>query len=485
MSRSFSTAWFAAAFRPCRAALIVTLAVVAAPTSVAAITEPGTPPPDAVDDAVATVRKDIAAATRELAEFNRRTADERLPLVRGNRRLQHENSQLRDKLSRARRAAESTRTAVAEARKEIAMFEENVRFIDNLTAEYRRAFETRISPGAALLYGPDLKKLDDILRQGAPSDRVQALPPLLELIKKHADARLGGVRFPGRALTTVGEAVTGKFVEVGPLSFFAETADPGEAGVALSRPGSSLPTIFASFPPDQATGIRELARTGKGTVPVDVTAGAALKLQEARESWWQHVKKGGVIMVPILGLAVVCAVLAIVKLISLHFLAVGRADNRIQAIVEALERGDPTRAMDLAQALHKPLGPVICEGIEHRDAPKEQMEEMMYERLLAQVPALERFLSPLAVGASTAPLLGLLGTVTGMIHTFRLITVFGTGDARVLSAGISEALITTEYGLMIAVPALLVHAYLSRRVRRAVALTQQAATMFVNSLKFP
>ncbi len=479
MSRRWPTASPADPFGSCRSALVAALAALAAAAA------PIGAPSAAVDDALAAVRKDIATAARKLAECNRRIAGERLPLVRGNRRLQRENVELREKLARARRTAETTRAVIADTRKEIAVLEEHLRFVDGITTEYRRAFETRISPAATLLYSPDLKVLDDILRKGAPSDRVRALAPLLELVRKHARTRLGGVRFPGRALTTEGEAVTGGFVEVGPLSFFAETADPGDAGVTLARPGSSLPTVFGSFPPEQAAGIRELVRTGSGTVPVDVTAGAALKLREARERWWQHVKKGGVIMVPILGLAVICAVLAIVKLISLHFLATGRADNRIQAIIEALEQGDPTHAMDLAQTLRKPLGPVICEGIEHRNAPKEQIEELMYERLLAQVPALERFLSPLAVGASTAPLLGLLGTVTGMIHTFQLITVFGTGDARTLSAGISEALITTEYGLMIAVPALLVHAYLSRRVRRAVALTQQAATMFVNRLKFP
>jgi biopolymer transport protein ExbB len=126
---------------------------------------------------------------------------------------------------------------------------------------------------------------------------------------------------------------------------------------------------------------------------------------------------------------------------------------------------------------------VLEAGIEHRDAPKEHVEEIMYERLLAQVPKLEQLLAPLAVCASAAPLLGLLGTVTGMIHTFRLITVFGTGDARMLSSGISEALITTEVGLIIAVPALLVHAFLSRRVRKTVADARQASIMFVNGLK--
>lgn len=437
----------------------------------------------ALSATIAGVKQDIAAATRELAERTRKTTDERLPLVRGNRRIQEEIKALRSQLTRAGADEQTLRTDMAEAREQAKVLEEHVRFVDSITAEYRRAFETRISPGAALLAGPDLKKLDAILTRVGPIDRIQALAPLLALVQRHAHARLGGGRFRGQALTVEGEAVTGKFVEVGPLSFFAESAPSGAAGVALLRPGSSLPTVFSAFPPEQAAGIRQLIQTGHGTAPVDVTVGAALKLQEARESWWQHVRKGGVIMVPILGLAVICAVLALVKLISLQFLSVGQADKPIQAILQALEQNDPTHAMDLGKALHKPLGPVICEGLEHRNASREQIEEMMYERLLAQVPALERFLSPLAVGASVAPLLGLLGTVTGMIHTFHLITVFGTGDARVLSSGISEALITTEYGLMIAVPALLIHAYLSRRVRRAVALTQQAATMFVNGLE--
>ena len=81
------------------------------------------------------------------------------------------------------------------------------------------------------------------------------------------------------------------------------------------------------------------------------------------------------------------------------------------------------------------------------------------------------------------PLLGLLGTVTGMIHTFRLVTVFGTGDARLLSGGISEALVTTEFGLMIAIPVLLVHAYLARRVRTIIGRLENRAIEFVGELK--
>jgi biopolymer transport protein ExbB len=106
----------------------------------------------------------------------------------------------------------------------------------------------------------------------------------------------------------------------------------------------------------------------------------------------------------------------------------------------------------------------------------------MHERALATIPTLDRHLGMLAVLGGVAPLLGLLGTVTGMIHTFELVTIFGTGDAKLLSGGITEALVTTETGLIIAVPVLLVHAYLSRRVRGIVTSLEQTVVGFMNRM---
>jgi biopolymer transport protein ExbB len=103
--------------------------------------------------------------------------------------------------------------------------------------------------------------------------------------------------------------------------------------------------------------------------------------------------------------------------------------------------------------------------------------------VLCTVPKLERHLGTLAVFGGIAPLLGLLGTVTGMIHTFQLVTVFGSGDAKLLSGGISEALITTEFGLAIAIPVLLIHAFFARRVRNMISHLEQTAVMMINALK--
>ena len=88
----------------------------------------------------------------------------------------------------------------------------------------------------------------------------------------------------------------------------------------------------------------------------------------------------------------------------------------------------------------------------------------------------------MAITAAAAPLLGLLGTVTGMIKTFNLITIFGTGDAKSLSSGISEALVTTELGLIVAIPALILHGVLSRMTKEKIAALEQTALSFVNGV---
>jgi biopolymer transport protein ExbB len=107
---------------------------------------------------------------------------------------------------------------------------------------------------------------------------------------------------------------------------------------------------------------------------------------------------------------------------------------------------------------------------------------VLYESILETRPKLNRLLPIIATTAAVAPLLGLLGTVTGMINTFNLITLFGTGDARVLSSGISEALVTTEFGLIVAIPSLIVHAILSRRIKTILGDMEKYALIFSNGL---
>jgi biopolymer transport protein ExbB len=98
---------------------------------------------------------------------------------------------------------------------------------------------------------------------------------------------------------------------------------------------------------------------------------------------------------------------------------------------------------------------VLKATLEHLDSDRDHLEDVISESILHETPFLDRFGSTILVLAAVAPLLGLLGTVTGMISTFDVITEFGTGNPKLLSGGISEALVTTELGLIVAIPALL------------------------------
>jgi biopolymer transport protein ExbB len=111
------------------------------------------------------------------------------------------------------------------------------------------------------------------------------------------------------------------------------------------------------------------------------------------------------------------------------------------------------------------------------------MEDAVQEAVLHELPRLERFLPTIAILASVAPLLGLLGTVTGMILTFEMIATLGSGNPRIMAGGISQALITTASGLVVAIPILLTHSFLAARVDRLIADMERFAAMLLNLLR--
>ena len=159
------------------------------------------------------------------------------------------------------------------------------------------------------------------------------------------------------------------------------------------------------------------------------------------------------------------------------------ADRLLAAIVPLVRDGEFDRAVTVTTERKGPIQRVLRAGIIHGRKTVEGLEEVLQEAILAELPVLERFLTSLGVFAAIAPLLGLLGTVSGMIGTFQVITVYGTGNPRLLSGGISEALITTEVGLAMAVPILLAHALLSRRVRTIVSHMDRSAMSLANVIR--
>jgi biopolymer transport protein ExbB len=187
------------------------------------------------------------------------------------------------------------------------------------------------------------------------------------------------------------------------------------------------------------------------------------------------------VMWPILLLALAALGVALVKWIQLSRLRLATPAD-LQAVLDQIKQGNRSAAGARARSIPGPAGVLLAAAVDHVDEKKEYIEEILYERMLNAKPRLEALLPFIALTAAAAPLLGLLGTVTGMISTFNMISLFGTGDPRTLSSGISEALITTEWGLYVAIPAVMLHALLSRRVKGILASMEETAVGFINGI---
>ena len=139
------------------------------------------------------------------------------------------------------------------------------------------------------------------------------------------------------------------------------------------------------------------------------------------------------------------------------------------------------------RALRKssPLGRILAAGLVNRDRSRELMKESIEEVGRHVVHDLDRYLNTLGTIASISPLLGLLGTVIGMIKVFSVITTQGVGDPGVLAGGISQALITTAAGLTVAIPTLLFHRYFRGHVDELVVTMEQEALKMVEAMHGP
>ncbi len=215
---------------------------------------------------------------------------------------------------------------------------------------------------------------------------------------------------------------------------------------------------------------------------MDVSRGSALRQLTHRLSLLDQVKNGGPIVWPILGIGLLSLLIVIERLFSLTRKSMNADALMKKILLPASNRNWAACGEICAPYPHKAIANVLMQGTRAACTTREDMENVMQEAILREIPSLERFLSTLGMLAGIAPLLGLLGTVTGMINTFHVITYFGTGDPRMMSGGISEALVTTMLGLAVAIPIMLCHTFLSRRVETLIGQMEEKSVTFINTL---
>jgi biopolymer transport protein ExbB len=158
-------------------------------------------------------------------------------------------------------------------------------------------------------------------------------------------------------------------------------------------------------------------------------------------------------------------------------------DKLMDSVNRRVAKGDFESAWEAAESQRgRPTSNVLQAGLSQKGCQAEAIKSSLAEAMLKEMPRLERFLSTLKVLAAVAPLLGLLGTVSGMINTFHVITAHGTGDPRLMAGGISEALITTELGLAVAIPILIFSSLLGRRAQHVVSDMEEKAVALTAAL---
>jgi biopolymer transport protein ExbB len=197
---------------------------------------------------------------------------------------------------------------------------------------------------------------------------------------------------------------------------------------------------------------------------------------------WEIVRAGGLFMWPIILCSVIAAAIILERLWTLQEKRVLPRDlmDRVWKLVEANQVNDKVVS---ALEQNSPLGKVLAAGLNNRHRGREVMMERLEDTGRHVVHELERFLNTLGTIASISPLLGLLGTVTGIIKAFNAIQAGGMGDPRMLSGGIAEALITTAAGLCVAIPALIGYRYLRGRVEAFVIEMEKDAIKLADTVE--
>lgn len=290
-------------------------------------------------------------------------------------------------------------------------------------------------------------------------------------------------------IESVWQAVFNEMAEQGTVKTFdatVATASGSKEQRSVTRVGVFNLVSDGAFLTHGAGGVAELPRqpasrftsqasdlqgASGGTVEfsVDPTRGTLLGAAVERPSLMERIDQGGIVGYIILGVGAVAAVIALIKIFTL--MGVASAVKK-----QAANPGSPSSK--------NPLGRVLQVMKDNKKGDTEALELRLSEAIMKETPKLTSWLMFLKIVSVVAPLAGLLGTVLGMIETFQSITLFGAGDPKLMAGGISQALVTTVCGLVVAIPIVLLHTAAASKAKRVEEiLEEQSAGMVARQIE--
>lgn len=422
-------------------------------------------------------QRDLLAAIDRLNELRNNIAEEKIPLA--SRATQRETNilNLRNQAARIQAANDNKTLALEDIRNDLAEWEDENNFLTSLLDEYARKFDSSLNISERETFKTEIDQFNALDPTQIGEDRMSVQLDLIDKGFSRIRRSFDGDHYESKVIADDGVLLAGQVARFGPLAYYRNEMQD-ISGMIIAEDGN-VPHIFRED--GGLSNVADLMSGATAIIPIDVTSGKAISIESDSDGLFEHIGKGGIWIIPILIFAGLSTVASVIKLRQIYKIKLPEKGS-LHDILSKLQAGDKNAALVAAADVPYPIGEMLEQGIKHSSDPKELVEEIMYESMLDTQPRLEKYLPLIAISAATAPLLGLLGTVTGMINTFQLITLFGTGDAQSLSSGISEALITTEFGLIVAIPALIMHALLSRKVQAIMTDMEKFAVIFVNGL---
>lgn len=334
-------------------------------------------------------------------------------------------------------------------------------------------FSTLIEKSAATSLRPEAAQKLKQITDSPDFPGIEAITDFASLMLDEIHSSATEQQVTGTFMGPDGMTRKGRLLRAGTL-FLGAIDETGDAHLLL--PGSAPPAAVASTPRSAGGKILAWAGNSGSTLPLDPSNGAALSLLQSRRSMNDWIEGGGVLLWPILTVGVLALLAVAYKgVILLNARPTPRDFPR--RLRHEWDAGGWERIRRLLRSLPKSPAARSLLSIDPNAAP-DQYDKQLQEGFLAELRRLESMLGFIAVMAAVAPLLGLLGTVTGMIDSFQAITVFGSSNPRIMASGISEALITTQAGLGVAIPVMFLHQLLKQRVQTLAGdMEQQSAAL--------
>ncbi|MDQ2044661.1 MotA/TolQ/ExbB proton channel family protein [Pseudoalteromonas sp. 20-92] len=387
------------------------------------------------DDAQQSILSDIKTAQRALNKTQNNIAKEQAALAKNIFNKQQSLSKLREQAAINRRLADEDTLSLNQLQTRLDTWQQQQQYQLNLLNRFVR---------------------QNSKNQHITNDQNELLKQVVSLINDQKQALYPQFKKQSVVLSN-GELSQANTLQVGPVAWFS-TQTPKLAGLLdLDDKSNALKVALVQSTSDDNPLDNTLKQNGVGStlLTFDPSLTHLVTSQSQQESPLEHLEKGGLWAIPIILFACFALTIALLKAAQLLRLNKIKMHSQLQ-----LQKLFISKNSSEFNGMQQQLFNLTLQS------EKGQIrDDQLFNQLIHDKHKLDNFIGAIAVTAAVAPLLGLLGTVSGMIETFKMMTLFGSGDPEVVSGGIAQALITTELGLVVAIPALVLNALLSRKAK--------------------